>query len=108
MKIWGEQYNQSVVNNERVAAMTLGEVVATECPEDKLIKCPVSVLHGDFRLDNVIYAEDDSAKIKAVLDWEPSSVGNPLENGHCCLGYIYPPKASSAPFPAHHRPCLCL
>ena len=36
-----------------------------------------SVIHGDYRIDNVMYAPD-SPKIVAVLDWELSTIGDPL------------------------------
>ena len=35
-----------------------------------------TVLHGDFRLDNVIVGADDA--VAAVLDWEMSTLGDPL------------------------------
>ncbi|MDX3850557.1 phosphotransferase family protein [Streptomyces sp. AK02-01A] len=35
-----------------------------------------TVIHGDYRLDNVLIGEDD--RIKAVLDWEMSTLGDPL------------------------------
>ncbi|MFG2758137.1 phosphotransferase family protein [Streptomyces wuyuanensis] len=35
-----------------------------------------AVVHGDYRLDNVLVGEDD--RIKAVLDWEMSTLGDPL------------------------------
>ncbi|WP_137990319.1 phosphotransferase family protein [Streptomyces vilmorinianum] len=35
-----------------------------------------TVVHGDYRLDNVLIGEDD--RIKAVLDWEMSTLGDPL------------------------------
>ena len=34
------------------------------------------VVHGDYRLDNVIVGEDD--RVAAVLDWEMSTLGDPL------------------------------
>jgi len=37
-----------------------------------------SVLHGDFRIDNVILGEDDPCDILAVLDWEICALGEPL------------------------------
>ena len=36
----------------------------------------LSLLHGDFKLDNTVISEDK--KCKAVLDWELSSFGEPL------------------------------
>ncbi|ACL04161.1 aminoglycoside phosphotransferase [Desulfatibacillum aliphaticivorans] len=37
-----------------------------------------SVLHGDFKMDNVILDPNDPTKIIGVLDWEMSTTGNPL------------------------------
>jgi aminoglycoside phosphotransferase (APT) family kinase protein len=36
-----------------------------------------SVVHGDYRIDNMIYAKD-RPKVLAVLDWELSTLGDPL------------------------------
>ncbi|MGW0535471.1 phosphotransferase family protein [Streptomyces sp. NPDC003032] len=35
-----------------------------------------TVIHGDYRLDNVLIGDDD--RIKAILDWEMSTLGDPL------------------------------
>ncbi|MFF8644526.1 phosphotransferase family protein [Streptomyces sp. NPDC015345] len=35
-----------------------------------------TVVHGDYRLDNVLIGDDD--RIKAILDWEMSTLGDPL------------------------------
>jgi len=36
------------------------------------------IVHGDYRLDNVMYAHNDPSQIIAVLDWEMSTIGDPL------------------------------
>lgn len=36
-----------------------------------------TIVHGDFRLENLIIAED-APEIRAVLDWELSTIGHPL------------------------------
>jgi aminoglycoside phosphotransferase (APT) family kinase protein len=46
-----------------------------------------SVLHGDFRIDNVILADDDPCNILAVLDWEICALGDPLMDLGNALAY---------------------
>jgi aminoglycoside phosphotransferase (APT) family kinase protein len=35
-----------------------------------------AIVHGDYRLDNVIFGDDD--RIAAVVDWEMATLGDPL------------------------------
>jgi aminoglycoside phosphotransferase (APT) family kinase protein len=37
-----------------------------------------TVVHGDYRLDNVVLDAEDPGRIRAVLDWELSTLGDPL------------------------------
>ena len=46
-----------------------------------------TIVHGDYRLDNCIVAVDDPARIAAVLDWEMSTVGDPLTDLGMLLFY---------------------
>ena len=45
---------------------------------------PAGIVHGDYRFDNVIYSATDPGVIAAVVDWEMSTVGDPL----CDLGLL--------------------
>lgn len=42
------------------------------------------IVHGDYRFDNVIFAPANPGRIAAVVDWEMSTVGDPL----CDLGLL--------------------
>jgi aminoglycoside phosphotransferase (APT) family kinase protein len=42
------------------------------------------IVHGDYRLDNVMFAHADPARIVAVIDWEMCTIGDPL----CDLGLL--------------------
>ncbi|PZG24275.1 acyl-CoA dehydrogenase [Micromonospora craterilacus] len=44
-----------------------------------------AVLHGDFRLDNVLLGDDRT--VRAVLDWEMSTLGDPLADLALSLRY---------------------
>lgn len=46
-----------------------------------------TVLHGDYRLDNVILDKDDPFKVIALLDWEICAIGNPLMDLGNALAY---------------------
>jgi aminoglycoside phosphotransferase (APT) family kinase protein len=51
-----------------------------------------TVVHGDFRMDNMIFAHD-APKVIAVLDWELSTLGHPLADfSYHCMGYHIPPE----------------
>jgi len=69
---WSKQYRAS--ETERVDAM---EHLMAWLPANLPPPAPVRLVHGDFRLDNVILAPA-TPTIRAVLDWELSTLGDPL------------------------------
>jgi aminoglycoside phosphotransferase (APT) family kinase protein len=50
-----------------------------------------SIVHGDFRLGNLMFARDDAPRVQAVLDWEMATAGDPLAD----LGYLVATYAQS-------------
>ncbi|MFD7436607.1 phosphotransferase family protein [Streptomyces sp. NPDC059861] len=67
-----------------------------------------AVVHGDFRLDNVLVGADDT--INAVLDWEMSTLGDPLTDLGLLVMYSMPlgmpksPVSTTAEAPGHPSP----
>jgi aminoglycoside phosphotransferase (APT) family kinase protein len=50
---------------------------------------PATVVHGDYRLGNVIFAPQSPARLAAILDWEMSTIGDPLADlGYLCTLYV--------------------
>ena len=49
-----------------------------------------AIVHGDFKLDNLMLAEDDPARLVAVFDWEMSALGDPLVDLGILLAYWVP------------------
>ena len=46
-----------------------------------------SVIHNDYKMDNTIFSIDNPLKVIGVLVWEMSTVGDPLMDLGCTLGY---------------------
>jgi aminoglycoside phosphotransferase (APT) family kinase protein len=69
---WTKQYRDA--ESERILAMdALIEKLPARIPRDQ----SVSIAHGDYRLENVMYHPAEP-RIVAVLDWELSTIGHPL------------------------------
>lgn len=76
--------------------------------EDNMPKGEVghSILHGDYRLDNVILAEENPFEIVAVLDWEISALGDPLMDLGNTLAYWSQPSDPEPMKMMRMQPCL--
>ena len=48
---------------------------------------PPSLLHNDYKLDNVMLAADDPGRIVAVFDWDMCTLGDPLSDVGALLAY---------------------
>jgi aminoglycoside phosphotransferase (APT) family kinase protein len=57
--------------------------------EERIPADPVrpTLVHGDYKLDNVMLAVDDPARLVGVFDWEMSAVGDPLVDVGILLCY---------------------
>jgi aminoglycoside phosphotransferase (APT) family kinase protein len=49
-----------------------------------------SIVHGDYRIDNTILDSKDATKVVAVLDWEMSTLGDPLSDAALMCVYRHP------------------
>jgi aminoglycoside phosphotransferase (APT) family kinase protein len=79
---WGKQW-QANKTRELPALDELARRLDAALPESG----PPAIVHGDYRLDNTMLAADDPGRIVAVLDWEMSTLGDPLTDVGLLLVY---------------------
>lgn len=79
---WTRQYRGA--ETRRIEAM---ESLLAWLPEHVPEQVGAGIVHGDFRLDNVIFHATEP-RIVAVLDWELSTIGDPLVDfAYHCLSW---------------------
>jgi len=85
---WTKQYRAS--ETERIEAMDrLIEWLPRNVPADEA----VTIVHGDYRLDNMIFHPTEP-RVLGVLDWELSTLGNPLSDfAYHAMGWRLPPAS---------------
>jgi aminoglycoside phosphotransferase (APT) family kinase protein len=85
---WSKQYVASVTQPidemDKLMAWLPMNMPASAKDDSK-----VSVVHGDYRMDNLMFAAD-APQVVAVLDWELSTLGHPLADFsyHCMAWHI--------------------
>jgi aminoglycoside phosphotransferase (APT) family kinase protein len=79
---WSDRFRKARTDNvgdyERVMAW-----LAERQPDD----VATTVIHNDFRLDNVVLDADDPLRVIGVLDWEMATLGDPLMDLGGALAY---------------------
>ncbi|KWT68512.1 MULTISPECIES: phosphotransferase [unclassified Variovorax] len=83
---WSRQYRAS--ETERIDAVErLIEWLPQHVPQETATR----IVHGDFRLDNLVFAHD-APRVIAVLDWELSTLGDPMADfAYHCMAWQLPP-----------------
>ena len=87
---WTKQYLASVTGPNE-AMDRLMEWLPQHMPASARDASMVSVVHGDFRLDNLMFHPTEP-RVLAVLDWELSTIGHPLADfSYHCMSWHIPP-----------------
>jgi aminoglycoside phosphotransferase (APT) family kinase protein len=91
LRRWRGQWEQS-----KTREVPLVEEVADRLAKSIPEQGPASIVHGDYRLDNVIVGPDDGS-VRAVLDWELCTLGDPLADVGMLLVYWTEPGDAVSP-----------
>jgi len=103
LRRWGKQLDASR-NRELEGIDELHAALGRHLP----VSPAPAVVHGDYRLDNALIGDDD--RITAVLDWEMSTLGDPLTDLGLLVMYCTPlglpdsPVSTTAEAPGHPSP----
>jgi aminoglycoside phosphotransferase (APT) family kinase protein len=108
LRRWSQQWDASKAQDDPELDELRDELVRTR-PEQRA----AAIVHGDYRLDNTVLHPTEPGRIVAVLDWEMSTLGDPLADLGALLAYwseagddavrtaarIMPPVTAAAGFP---------
>ena len=80
---WSKQYEASRTSD--IPAMeALMKFVREKVPASD----ETTLIHGDYRIDNLMYSADELPRAVAIIDWELSTLGHPVSDlAYACMGY---------------------
>lgn len=79
---WGKRYHKAKTHDHQAIEKT-----ATWLANNVPNKSKASLVHNDFKYDNLVLTNDTHLNVKAVLDWEMTTLGDPLMDLGTSLGY---------------------
>lgn len=84
---WSSRYDAAKTDD----AADFGEVLAWLAARLPTETGGAAVIHNDFKLDNLVWRATDPTRLIGVLDWEMSTVGDPLMDLACTLSFWVEP-----------------
>jgi aminoglycoside phosphotransferase (APT) family kinase protein len=82
---WLEQWDRGP-HRDHLLVERVGASLAAAVP----VHAEATLVHGDYRLGNMLVATDDPIHVAAILDWEMSTLGDPLTDLAHLLVYWEP------------------
>ena len=79
---WGKQYLKAATE-EVAAAKQVMEWMQNNQPK----KYDFSLIHNDFKYDNIVFKDDNWKEVTAILDWEMCTLGDPLMDLGTSIAY---------------------
>ncbi|HEV7196386.1 MAG TPA: phosphotransferase family protein [Pedococcus sp.] len=83
---WSSQWELVGTPGLDRAAAEVAELLSAAVPEQR----SVGIVHGDFRIDNTILRLDGRVRLAAIVDWELSTIGDPVADVALMCVYRHP------------------
>jgi aminoglycoside phosphotransferase (APT) family kinase protein len=87
VKGWIERYHKSATHD-----LSEVERISTWLTENTPASSDATLIHNDYKYDNVVLDSNDITKIVGVLDWEMCTLGDPLSDLGTTLAYWTDPS----------------
>ncbi|MCY7394756.1 MAG: phosphotransferase family protein [Nocardioides sp.] len=87
VKRWGRQLDGSRSRDLPDADLLLARLGESVPASDGGDGSGATIVHGDYRLDNLLVVAEESPAVKAVVDWEMATLGDPLTDVALLLVY---------------------
>ena len=81
---WGKQYIKAATDE-----IPNAEKVINWLEKNQPNEYNSTLIHNDFKYDNIVYAKGNWSKVVAVLDWEMCTLGDPLMDLGTSLSYWF-------------------
>jgi aminoglycoside phosphotransferase (APT) family kinase protein len=79
---WAQRYERALTH-DLPAMQSVAAWLQTNMPPER----GAALIHNDFKLDNLVLDAHELTRVKAVLDWEMATIGDPLMDLGTTLGY---------------------
>ncbi len=79
---WIKRYAKAQTSDEKVVIEVMNWL-SKAIPEE----CDHTLIHNDYKYDNVIFDTDNWGTLKAVLDWEMATIGDPMMDFGTSVSY---------------------
>ncbi len=86
LKRWTGQWELVGAEELRPLADELSSRLAASVPEQRA----TGIVHGDYRIDNTILDLESGPRVAAVVDWELSTIGDPVADVAMMCAYRHP------------------
>jgi aminoglycoside phosphotransferase (APT) family kinase protein len=98
---WADRWSRAITDDMPKSRMAKMEHVTLWLADRIPLSPAPTLVHNDYKLDNIMLRSESEPRVEAVLDWEMATVGDPLTDVGLALCYwAWAPQISTDAVPA--------